>query len=557
MSDALVYDMASAPSDTPSVFVKRDYFSVLDDQNGQYAGNQSVLQLATLANSNRYMDFRGSYITMPLVLSMTADGVGTAFTPVSDNNNMNIGLKNWFGTVIHSVQVDYNNATVQQLTSFQSIFNAFRLHTTLSWDDICTQGSSIGYYPDSATSWGYGATVGLENNRNAILAATGAGNGMATGNEGLYQRQKSICFDPTATTDVDGATGSAFSTLCSASNAAAMYRSHVFKKVDGTASVVGTLQLAITAKIMSKHLSDFLGKLPLVKGAFVKITLNLNQSSATLVSDGAKWTSQIVNSPLGGVNPIMVSALTDGKAVLDADTYIVSVGVGRNAPQSANHPASSVGAAPLATSVEFRCPAYQFAPVFENAYISSPIKRFEAEDFYNYNIINQSGGQRLTELLSNGVKNQTRTVVVPFLNSASNGSASAAAFQSCFTTDGSTTSPVALGDFNLMLSGANVLQQNARFSYEMFMEQLKSTGSVNGGYIDGLTSGVIDQLAFENNYAYYVVDTSRGLDVEKDVPRSVQLLASIQAPSGIKVDLYCFICYKAEHAIDCLTGSRL
>ena len=32
-ADQLVYDMASAPSETPSVFVKKDYFSVLDDQN--------------------------------------------------------------------------------------------------------------------------------------------------------------------------------------------------------------------------------------------------------------------------------------------------------------------------------------------------------------------------------------------------------------------------------------------------------------------------------------------------------------------------------------------
>ena len=61
-ADQLVYDMASAPSETPSVFVKKDFFSVLDDQNGQYAGNQSVLQLSSLGSEN--FTIRKEYFNM-------------------------------------------------------------------------------------------------------------------------------------------------------------------------------------------------------------------------------------------------------------------------------------------------------------------------------------------------------------------------------------------------------------------------------------------------------------------------------------------------------------
>jgi len=46
------------------------------------------------------------------------------------------------------------------------------------------------------------------------------------------------------------------------------------------------------------------------------------------------------------------------------------------------------------------------------------------------------------------------------------------------------------------------------------------------------------------------------LEVEKAVPKSVQLLAQIQAAS-LKVDLYTFICYKNDFAIDVLTGARV
>jgi hypothetical protein len=438
------------------------------------------------------------------------------------------------------------------------MFNAFKLHTTLSLDDVVSQGASIGYAKDTSTSWGRTAATGLQNNRNILLASATAGNNAATGNVGFYERQKAICFDPTQLTDSDGADGLAYSTLCSATNAQNLYRSHVYRKVDGTASVVGSLQIAVMANVMTKHISDFLGKLPLCKNAFVKITMNLNQPSSTLVSDGAKFTSESVNSPLGGVNPLLVAGVTDGLGTaLAADTYIVSLGVGRNAPSSAAHPAGSVSPAPLATSIEMSIPAYEMSPIFESAYLAKSVSRFEYEDIYNYNIINRAGGTRITELLSNGISNQSRLVICPFLNASSNGTSAVSPFQSALTTDGSTTSPVALNNFNAQLSGQNVLMQNTDYTYTAFLEQLKGTGAVNGGLVDGITSGLISQLDFENNYAYYVVDTSRMPDIEKSVAKSVQIMANIQCPAGISVDLYCFIARKVSFAIDLLTGSRV
>jgi len=556
-ADVLVFDMANSPTQATNVFVKKDYFSVQDDQGSAgYAGNQSVIQLSSLANSNRYMDYKNAYITMPLVLTLTADGVGATFLPSTNNNNFAVGLKSWFGHVIHSVQIDYNNSTAQQLTSFQSILNCFKLHTTLSWDDVATIGSSIGYYPDSAQSWGYkSSTRGLENNRNLLSATQADGNRLCNGNVGLYKRQSAIAYDPSVATAVDGGAGDAFSALCSATNATNLYRSYVYNKIDGTAGLVGTLQIAITAKIMAKHISDFFAKMPLVKGAFVKLTMNLNQPVVDFTVAGGIVSAQSVNSPLGGVNPLMVAAITDGIGALPNDGYKLSLGVGRTPPSWAQHAGASTVASPLATNVEFHCPAVVFAPIFETAYLSTSVKRFEYEDFYNYNVVGRVGGSRITELLTNGVKNQTRLVVCPFLTASSNGGV--APIQSALTTDGATCSPVALNDFNILLSGASLLQSNYRYSYEMFMEQLRSTGAINGGMTDGFTSGIIDQVAFENNYGYMVVDTARMLDIEREVPKSVQLLTQIQAPSGVSIDLFTFICYKNDFAIDVLTGSRV
>ena len=555
-ADQLLFDMASAPTDSANVFVKKDYFSVLDDQNGRYQGNQSILQLSSLANSNRYMDYKNSYITVPMLLTLSSDAVNTTFLPATDASApFTMGLKAWFGHVIHSVQVDYNNSTAQQLTSFQSLINVFKLHTTMSKDQIAVLGSSIGYYPDSSTTWGYSTASGLQNNNNALLANTANGNNQATGNKGLFKRQQSIAYDPTAITRVDNGAGSAFSVLQSVANTQALYRNYVISAQDSTAGLRGVLQTAVIGKIFSRHISDFLAKIPLVKGSFIKLTLNLNQPVVSFSTDANNVISQTaVNSPLGGVNPIMMSAPADGtSSVVASLAYTASLAVGATAPTSANHPTSII-TSPLANSVEFHCPALQFAPVFETAYLSAPVKRFSYSDFYNYNIINRTG--RITELITNGVANQEKFVVVPFLSGASNGTEAVPPIQSCLTTDGATTSPVQLNDLNILLSGATVLQQNYRYSYEMFLEQMLGCGGVNGGMIDEVSSGIIDEVAFNNNYAYSVVDTSRMLDVEKSVPKSLQLNCNIQS-SALAVDLYTFILYKNDFAVDCLTGARV
>ena len=47
MSDQLVYDLAQQTEASPSIFVKKDWLSLLDNQNGQYNSNQSVIDTLT------------------------------------------------------------------------------------------------------------------------------------------------------------------------------------------------------------------------------------------------------------------------------------------------------------------------------------------------------------------------------------------------------------------------------------------------------------------------------------------------------------------------------
>ena len=112
--DTLTYDLSSMTEGTPSVFVKKDWLNILDNQNGQYQGNQSVVDTSQLANSNKYMNYREAYLAVPMVLTAVAGTTGSFLVaPATAGNSADyvFGLRNWFGSIIHSFTLDYNGTT--------------------------------------------------------------------------------------------------------------------------------------------------------------------------------------------------------------------------------------------------------------------------------------------------------------------------------------------------------------------------------------------------------------------------------------------------------------
>ena len=113
-ADTLVFDMSSQSEGTPSVFVRKDWLSILDNQSQNYQGNQSVIDTSQLANSNKYMNYREGYFTIPLLLTLTQTvGAAAAFAPATAATSADyaLGLKNWYGSVVHSFTLDYNGTT--------------------------------------------------------------------------------------------------------------------------------------------------------------------------------------------------------------------------------------------------------------------------------------------------------------------------------------------------------------------------------------------------------------------------------------------------------------
>ena len=626
--DKLVFDLANEVEATPNVFVRKDWININDNQNGNYNSNQSVIDTSQLSNSNKYMGYREGYLATPMLLTLTsnrvvgallASGAGPPIVASTERSaDFAVGLKNWFGSVIHSLTLDYNGTTVIQQTPFINMWNSFKLMTSLSWQDVADFGPTMGFYPDDPLSWTFQHNAnttsgkGVCNNTNmrppynvlgtklGLIQSVGSTNSTlgttanndnqyrcGLGNEGFLKRQLYINYDSAASA------GNVTFEDQLLSNAAAdqLWKSHIITKVASSATVNGVYQVAIMGFIHLRHIHSFFNNVPLIKGAFMKLTLNLNNTTvnfSTVVTTGVYSVSSVSNS-VGGVNPLMLASratnpigcinvsnlvgfdavtrysngginlgLSDVGANVAAD-FVLSLSVGAKCLNASQVTAGAITTS-MSPSIILYVPAYSFNSVFEAAYISSPIKKIVYEDIYQYQIIDVGPGGNINNLVTNGIANIKSVLVLPFFAASDTAHLCAAGvpvYQSPFDPAGTgPTSPLCLlTNFNVVVSGQNTIYNTERYSFEQFINQTYGCNSVNAGITDGLSSSLIDQLGWEMEYCYHYVDVSRMLPVEQQVPKSVQIIG--QNTSKQKLDLFVFVCYGCEISLDILSGARL
>jgi hypothetical protein len=584
--DTLLFDMSQSTEGTPQIFVRRDWLSILDNMNQSYIGNQSIVDTSQLANSNKYMSYYEATIILPLTLTLTqttaVDWVVAGAQGTSVGCDYVMGLKNWLGTIVHSFTLDYNGTTIIQQTPFINLWNNFCLITSFNYNDF-TEWASIGFYPDTSTSFAfnqyapttaYGTAngIGVSNNQNFIQPFTPSSTlGQATiGNIGLLNRQQYYAYNAN-TVGTNGNT--VYGSLISTANIQQSYKSYIYNKVSGnaTAGTIGIIQQAIVGQIKLRHLHNFFQEVPLLKGVFMKLTMNLNNSSFQFNFNGTQFAS-LTNlvCPLGGTNPLMItsSVTSNGSDTLATASYNASIAVGGKVINPAQASVVGIQASPLLQSIMLNIPSYVFNPIYEQAYLTSSVKTIVYNDLYQYQVLNVAPNSNFNNLITNGISGIQTVLVLPFYNAgvlptvgntalgvvANNG---ITPYQSPFTTEGGgTTSPLCLlGNFNVVISGQNAIYNTERYTYEQFTQQLYGLNAVNGGLTDGVNSGLINQQDFETMYNYYAVNVSRCLPIEEAVPKSVNIIG--QNLSSLPLDLYVFVNYKTSVSIDILTGSRV
>jgi hypothetical protein len=294
------------------------------------------------------MSYREAYLSIPFIISMATTGTTTIsgayageniFAPATSarSADFSIGLKNWFGQIIHSFTLDYNGTTIVQQTPYINMWNSFKLMTSLSLDDINTQGATIGFYPDESTSWQFmpaAATAtysgqGVCNNSNHVISVDTYGQfnsyDAGLGNPGFLQRQQLINFDPDA---VSGLSAGTYSSLIAGGAGAAnsVWKSYIYNKINQTAAnaVPGFFQIAVVATVYLKHIHSFFNMCPLLKGVFMKMTMNLNNTTTSFITASSSTTTTLTATVPKGSERNQRFALGNDLQVFDRviDAYV-------------------------------------------------------------------------------------------------------------------------------------------------------------------------------------------------------------------------------------------
>lgn len=592
--DSLVYDMSMMSEGSPQLFVKKDFLALQDQQSGNYAGNQLVIDTSQLANSNKYTDYRNAYLTVPLVMAMTTKTTAAAQTETIMTQAGGAGLvagitqvpslKNWFGSIVSSMLLDYAGTTIIQNTPLSGLWSCFSLLTSLSMSDVETLGPTIGFYPDSSTfrlaDTGSKAGQGTCNNVKASCAGKlGALVGsQQIANKGIEQRWSKLMIDHEAISC--GTSGQPYSTVLSDTAMDQVYRSRVAKKqaVVSGSSYVAAVVFQVQAFIYLRHLHSFFSQIPLLKGVFFRLTLNLNQPIINLTSGTNTLTITDITSPLGGVVPVMIASQHPEAAQLGTaedmwglnlkahnaggSNMRVSLNVGNkiiDSVQKANASAIGFGSSSLNESCFLHVPMFTFNPSFESAYLSKPTKTIVYSDLYQYTTAEVATGGQFNFLITNGISNIKSVLVIPMESKIQGAAQGYPPFYSPFDTcGGGTTAPLAgssLTNFNVVVAGQNMIYNQVTRAFEEFNNQLYGVNAVNSGLTDGLTSGLIDYWDFLQAYGYFYVNCARQLPIDEAVPKSVSIQGTNQSLKAMK--LYVFIEYGVQVNVDVLTGSRV
>ncbi len=303
----------------PYEYMKDKEVLYVQDQNGGSYNGQITLDTSILANSGKWCDYKDAHFQIPYIIAIK-DSVDASATGVI--NPFIAGLKNGHYQIIDSIQVDYNNTNVIQLQPFTNFYVNYKVLSSWSSDDLAKHGTMCGVSPDTAGSFRQSLAVSknTEGITNNIVLADATSNPLWQGgaqdsdsvlntsldehNEGYYQRLKTQAFN----TNIAG-TDTSYGGLRILTTSGQLTKAGKSFLSGQGAGADRIYKFNIIATVRLKDLSDLFEKMPLVKGAFFRFTINYNAFNTVLTrAVGVSYTHATITAVAGRTNPVMWSS---------------------------------------------------------------------------------------------------------------------------------------------------------------------------------------------------------------------------------------------------------
>jgi len=543
-ADQLTLDLSQQPEYSSPFIRDSDWLYALDQNpSGVYSSNQVVIDTSSLSNSNKWLDWNGSYLAVPIRIRVTANTANIGIVP-----QFSTCIKSGFFHFFNSCQVELNGTTVQQSTSLSNLMWNYRLLTTMSYNDLVKNGAAIGFWPDDSQSWGYASAaslsgLGFTNNLDASsvdLSAVTAGQGPVGSNQGFLRRQTWLSFD---------ASGGSHAGASNNTDLATVFKPYV----EYTPKAVGVKGECIYNMIGIVKLADIcplFKQMGLIKGLLIRLTLTLNQPTFTFTTTTTTFSAATVSFPYGGqTNPVMIAsgeASNGGQQLRTAgDTFTCDARIGATPFSSALSSGVSTNTGPFGqTQVRLWVQSVILPPSEETELMSSPIRTYKYNDIYETDF-NVAAGATVNQLLFNSVPRCRNLVLIPQDQTYG--------ITSPYDSAAGTTLPMCgLTNLQVQLSGMNLFMNPVSYDYRMFLEQVQRTG-LNDGLIDGLSSGLIGFNQWENNYRFYRVNLFQGNGSEDEVVKNVQV--SFTSKSARALRMFCFVEFERELQLNILSSA--
>lgn len=583
MADTAVFEKSLDTNMPDEKFLKKEWVYCLDQQNGNYASGQSILDLSPLSNSGKYVNLSEAFIEVPTILyfSNYQNNNTTALV-----NSHQIGLpnlmtlKNGSMQILHSMSVEYNGQSVVQLSPFLNVLSHFQ--TLASWSDLDVKKHGTGLYfvPDDTTSMTYqpaaannGTGHGICNNINSAATfypALSTSQTITTPlNRGFFARCAKSGYDLTngivptnGNFPLAGATFTAAQGVCNTI--------HKDYHTDAGATAATSIKVwHMLLRIRMKDICDLFDSFPMVKNPYLKLTLNFNTAvanySLSCSTNNAQCSNITQDSATlnGGTMPFMISNLNHAgvsgganlsKLLLTAGSpYKCVAGCAIGQATVASLTGTTTIKSPfLGGSVRLYAPLYTLTPEARNEYISRPLRSIEYEDFYSFQVTNIASGGTFNQLISNGLTRLKYVLVMPFITSAGAYQNNFTPYQLPFDSAPATTSPIPITNFNVQIGGTNLFMNNMTYDFEMFTSELQSIYALNGAQVNGIVSGLIDETSFQYGHRFYIANCARRVPTEDGIPRSVQIMGTNS--SSVAMDLMVFCVFTRELKVDVETS---
>jgi len=423
--------------------------------------------------------------------------------------------------MLDSVTIDYNNTNVIQQRVNINGYLIFKQHTTTSYNDMLIN-THTGYRKDDSSTWSYDDELGITNNPPV---------GIATFNN---QFLKSDTQKNKVAGDI---------------NILRNTGSNYYQKVAGNLIHVFYYDCIIRLKDL-----PFFEKLPMVRGANIKIALTLNQCDFSFKNVFTAQNGNIAATNVKTLENSSFKGLTNPllrmNGDLDGQNYTETISLKAVENNGYKH---------VKTQCRLYVPVYTMEPEFEKQYLSVVQRTIVYEDVYIQHYKNVKKGENFQLLLTNSISRVHKLVIIPMISKNSeavatdgNGSLLYSAQESPFTTEPSTCSPCHISDFNVVVAGSNVYNQLIQYKYENYLNEMNGTFGVNANTETGACSSLISLEDYQNNYGYIVVDLSRRKNYDDKTATSVEIRGTISSAKNL--DLLCYIVYSRDLKIDVVTG---